>query len=67
MRVRLDTAAAIDVILDMSSFVTGGNGNALRAVAGAYAAITSAFGFPIELDATTYWAGPGNASPVTRW
>jgi homocysteine S-methyltransferase len=50
----------------MASLVTSGNGQVLRAVAGEYAAIASAFGFPIELDAMTYWAGPDHLRDAGR-
>jgi homocysteine S-methyltransferase len=64
--VRLETTATIDPILDVASLATSGNGHVLRAVAGEYAAIASAVGFPIELDAMTYWASPDHLRDAGR-
>jgi S-methylmethionine-dependent homocysteine/selenocysteine methylase len=65
-RIRLETAITLDPVLDVSVLAMSGRGDVLRAVAGEYAATAAALGFPIELDAVTYWASPDRLTAAGR-
>jgi len=65
-RLRLETKLRLDPVLDVAGLALTGNGRALRAVAGEYAAIAGALGLPIELDAMTYWASPDHLMAAGR-
>jgi S-methylmethionine-dependent homocysteine/selenocysteine methylase len=65
-RLRLETPLTLDPVLDVSALAMAGRGDALRAVAGEYAAIAAALGLPIEIDAVTYWASPDRLAAAGR-
>jgi len=65
-RLAHETALALDPELGGSALASDGHPEAIEALAAEYAAIAVALGFPIELDAATYWLGPDRLAAAGR-